>query len=48
MITRKVKKVLTFEGRKGIGTGAEHRGALDVLAMVGPLTWLMVKTDEMY
>lgn len=47
-MTRKVKKVLTFEGRKGVGTGAEHRGALGVLAMVGPLTWLTVKTGDMY
>ena len=29
-------------------TGAEHRGASGVLAMVGPLTWLTVKTGDMY
>lgn len=41
-MTIKVRKVLTFEGRKKIGTGEEHMGASGVPAMVGLLTWFMV------
>lgn len=48
MITRKVKKVITFEGRKGTGTRKEYMRASGVSAMVGPLTWFMVTKGNTY
>lgn len=40
--TRKVKKVITFEGRKGIETQKGHMGVWGVLVMVDFFNWFIV------